>query len=801
MTIKYALYTPTLGILPPAQADLSVPWAFVGGLTMSGNPLAQSLQADCVAVAPVTLSGVAQTIDGVAATNNKIVLATAQGDAATNGVYKVQSGAWVFLFNANDVTNLGQIVTVRSGTTYSTSVWAMNAVTSFIRFAFAGGGGGGDALVANPLSQFAATTSLQLKNTISDETGSGALVFANTPTLVTPVLGVATATSINKITVTQPATGGTLTVGEGSTLTLDAGFTLHVTASATVSGTNTGDQTNISGNAGTVTGLSVTAGKTLTVSNTLSIAGTDGEALTLTKGLTITTNAGTIAFTGASKTLTVPLNASVSGTNTGDQTLGSLGAAASGANTDITSVLLSQTGLIVKGSNANGLTIKPNETYTAGRTLNLILTDTDRTLTIGASASISGSNTGDQTLGSLGAAPSDSAYLTNGSVGGLSAEVNIQSLGATLGFVGSALAQTTPAVQTKVVNATTNDFAVAHEFSHTLSAGTAAAGIGVSQAFTMQNAVGDPIKMAYLHAIATNAGAGTEAAVFKFMTMTAGALDYNATIADAGLTLLGAAPSVLTQNGTLVVGSSNGTGDLTFKAGNTNWWTVAHDSGNLTAAGGARIVGNVTGALTGNASTVTTNANLGGDVTSSGNTTTLLVATIITKLASAASDVAFNSHKLTGVTPGTAAGEVTTATQCSPAVFSWGNGAMTTYTTATTYSLDIWNSTLGATSTLGGTAIKKLICTVTGKMQLYWYLGANGITGASQADVTVRINGSTSYTVTWTSASTAGAVTAFAGGVVSVAVGDLIDIQFVATASGGIVSLTGIQCQGAVTIA
>lgn len=49
--------------------------------------------------------------------------------------------------------------------------------------------GGGDALTANPLSQFAATTSAQLAGVISDETGSGALVFATSPTLVTPVLG------------------------------------------------------------------------------------------------------------------------------------------------------------------------------------------------------------------------------------------------------------------------------------------------------------------------------------------------------------------------------------------------------------------------------------------------------------------------------------------------------------------------------------------------------------------------------------------------------------------------------------
>ncbi len=50
-------------------------------------------------------------------------------------------------------------------------------------------GGGGDALVANPLSQFAATTSLQLLGVMSDETGTGAVVFATSPTLVTPALG------------------------------------------------------------------------------------------------------------------------------------------------------------------------------------------------------------------------------------------------------------------------------------------------------------------------------------------------------------------------------------------------------------------------------------------------------------------------------------------------------------------------------------------------------------------------------------------------------------------------------------
>lgn len=51
------------------------------------------------------------------------------------------------------------------------------------------------ALTTNPLSQFASTTSAQLLGVISDETGSGSLVFANSPTLTTAVLGSSTATT------------------------------------------------------------------------------------------------------------------------------------------------------------------------------------------------------------------------------------------------------------------------------------------------------------------------------------------------------------------------------------------------------------------------------------------------------------------------------------------------------------------------------------------------------------------------------------------------------------------------------
>ncbi len=78
------------------------------------------------------------------------------------------------------------------------------------------------ALTANKLSDFAATTSAQLAGVISDETGSGALVFATTPTLVTPEIGVATGTSLDLGTTTLYASRA-ITVDTGGVLNIDIG--------------------------------------------------------------------------------------------------------------------------------------------------------------------------------------------------------------------------------------------------------------------------------------------------------------------------------------------------------------------------------------------------------------------------------------------------------------------------------------------------------------------------------------------------------------------------------------------------
>lgn len=74
------------------------------------------------------------------------------------------------------------------------------------------------AQLANPLSQFAATTSAQLASVISDETGTGSVVFNNSPTLVTPTLGVATATTLSLTgTVGGPAPTSGIRLGTATT--------------------------------------------------------------------------------------------------------------------------------------------------------------------------------------------------------------------------------------------------------------------------------------------------------------------------------------------------------------------------------------------------------------------------------------------------------------------------------------------------------------------------------------------------------------------------------------------------------
>jgi hypothetical protein len=90
-------------------------------------------------------------------------------------------------------------------------------------------------LGANVASFLATPTSTNLINMVTDESGSGSVVFSNSPTLVTPTLGVASATSVNKVTITAPAVSATLTLANGSSLTTSGAFETTITTTANTS--------------------------------------------------------------------------------------------------------------------------------------------------------------------------------------------------------------------------------------------------------------------------------------------------------------------------------------------------------------------------------------------------------------------------------------------------------------------------------------------------------------------------------------------------------------------------------------
>ena len=88
------------------------------------------------------------------------------------------------------------------------------------------------------VASFLATpTSSNLSTAVTDETGTGALVFANTPTLVTPVIGAATGTSL---TLTGGVSAGTSTLTSLSVTNNETvGGTLGVTGATTLTALTT----------------------------------------------------------------------------------------------------------------------------------------------------------------------------------------------------------------------------------------------------------------------------------------------------------------------------------------------------------------------------------------------------------------------------------------------------------------------------------------------------------------------------------------------------------------------------------
>jgi hypothetical protein len=133
------------------------------------------------------------------------------------------------------------------------------------------------------ITQLTVGSSADLASIITDESGSGVLAFTISPTFTTPTLGVASATSLNKISVTAPATSATLTLADGSSLITAGAFATTLTATAT-----TGVTLPTTGTLATRAGTETLTNKTLDagiITGTLTAGGsvgTSGQFLTST---------------------------------------------------------------------------------------------------------------------------------------------------------------------------------------------------------------------------------------------------------------------------------------------------------------------------------------------------------------------------------------------------------------------------------------------------------------------------------------------------------------------------------------
>lgn len=151
---------------------------------------------------------------------------------------------------------------------------------------------------AGVLTFLATPSSANLATAVTDETGSGSLVFATSPTLttptfITPILGAASATSINGLVITSST--GTLTIANGKTLTVSNSLTLAGTDATTMTFPTTTATIARTDAAQTFTGVQTFSSAPVLSTNTLTANG---------NLMTFPTSAQTIQGLTAAQTVT-----------------------------------------------------------------------------------------------------------------------------------------------------------------------------------------------------------------------------------------------------------------------------------------------------------------------------------------------------------------------------------------------------------------------------------------------------------------------------------------------------------------
>jgi hypothetical protein len=169
-------------------------------------------------------------------------------------------------------------------------------------------------VTTDKLNVLAATSSSELAGIISDETGTGALVFANTPTLVTPNIGAATGTSL-VLSGDLTVNGTTTTINSTEITVDDKNLTLGSVATPTDAGADGGGITLKGATDKTINWVDAT--DAWTFSEHVNLASGKAFYLNGTLETAATQTLTNKTIDGASNTLTVRIANDVSGLGTG----------------------------------------------------------------------------------------------------------------------------------------------------------------------------------------------------------------------------------------------------------------------------------------------------------------------------------------------------------------------------------------------------------------------------------------------------------------------------------------------------